>query len=104
MSVLIKGMEMPHDCDSCKVSDILDCTLWKPMDIGERHPECPLVEVPTLHGDLIDRKVLIDAVLKWMPPDPCGREEKEFPFDEDICASMMMEIEEQPTVIEAEDE
>lgn len=54
MSVLIKGMEMPHDCDSCKVSDILDCTLWKPMDIGERHPECPLVEVPTPHGRLID--------------------------------------------------
>ena len=58
MGVLIKGMEMPHDCDSCKVSDILDCTLWKPMDIGERHPECPLVEVPTPHGDLIDRDIL----------------------------------------------
>ena len=54
MGVYIKGMEMPHDCDSCKVSDILDCTLWKPMDIGERHPECPLVEVPTPHGRLID--------------------------------------------------
>ena len=58
MGVYIKGMEMPHDCDSCKVSDILDCTLWKPMDIGERHPECPLVEVPTPHGDLIDRDIL----------------------------------------------
>jgi hypothetical protein len=58
MDVLIKGMEMPHDCDSCKVSDILDCTLWKPMDIGEMHPECPLVEVPTPHGDLIDRDIL----------------------------------------------
>ena len=54
MGVYIKGMVMPHDCDSCKVSDILDCTLWKPMDIGERHPECPLVEVPTPHGRLID--------------------------------------------------
>lgn len=54
MGVYIKGMKMPHDCDSCKVSDILDCTLWKPMDIGERHPECPLVEVPTPHGRLID--------------------------------------------------
>jgi hypothetical protein len=60
MGVYIKGMEMPHDCDSCKVSDILDCTLWKPMDIGERHPECPLVEVPTPHGDLIDRQKLLE--------------------------------------------
>jgi hypothetical protein len=24
------------------------------MDIGERHPECPMVEVPTPHGRLID--------------------------------------------------
>ena len=54
MGVYVKSMEMPHDCDSCKVSDILDCTLWKPIDIGERHPECPLVEVPTPHGRLID--------------------------------------------------
>ena len=37
-----------------------------------------------------------------MPPDPCGREEKEFPFETDICVSMMMEIEEQDAVIKAE--
>ena len=61
MSVLIKGMGMPHDCDSCKVSDILDCPLWKPMDIGERHPECPLVEVPTPHGRLIDADELAET-------------------------------------------
>lgn len=63
MGIYIKGMMMPHDCDSCKVSDILDCTLWKPMDIGERHPECPLVEVPTPHGDLVDRDILEQEII-----------------------------------------
>lgn len=42
--------------------------------------------------------------MKWLPPDPCGCEEKERPFETDICVSLMMEIEEQPTVVEAEDE
>lgn len=47
---------------------------------------------------LIDADALTKNVLKWLPPDPCGREEKEFPFEEDICVSMLMEIEEAPTI------
>lgn len=86
MSVLIKGMEMPHDCDSCKVSDILDCPLWKPMDIGERHPECPLVEVPTPHGRLIDE----DEITAFAQLERNGEE--------------VESMDEFPTVIEAEGE
>ena len=33
-----------------------------------------------------------------LPQDPCGKEEKEFPFETDICVSMLMEIDEQPTI------
>lgn len=47
---------------------------------------------------LIDADALTKNVLKWLPPDPCGREEKEFPFETDICVSMLMEIEEAPTI------
>lgn len=47
---------------------------------------------------LIDADELSKKVLEWMPPDPCGVEEKEFPFEEDICVSLMMEIQEAPTV------
>lgn len=47
---------------------------------------------------LIDADELMKNVKKWLPPDPCGREEKEFPFETDICVSMLMEIEEAPTV------
>lgn len=47
---------------------------------------------------LIDADELRKNVLKWLPSDPCGREEKEHPFEEDICVSMLMEIEEQEPV------
>lgn len=47
---------------------------------------------------LIDADELKANVLKWLPPDPCGREEKEFPFETDICVSMLQEIEEAVTV------
>mgnify|MGYP006967134140 CR=1 FL=1 len=46
---------------------------------------------------LIDADELKKCVLKWLPQDPCGREEKEMPFETDICVSMLMEIDEQPT-------
>ena len=72
MSVLIKGMEMPKSCESCKllhdvfvhVSEDFDyfCYVTKSMinrsvhnDIlGGRPENCPLVEVPTPHGRLAD--------------------------------------------------
>lgn len=47
---------------------------------------------------LIDADELKKCVLKWLPQDPCGREEKEIPFETDICVSMLMEIDEQPTI------
>lgn len=47
---------------------------------------------------LIDADALEHKVLEWMPPNPCGREEKEYPFETDIVASLMMEIEEAPTI------
>lgn len=46
----------------------------------------------------IDADKLKKEVLKWMPSDPCGIEEKEFPFETDIVVSLMMEIEEAPTI------
>ena len=47
---------------------------------------------------LIDADTLKGKVLEWMPSDPCGIEEKEFPFETDIVASLMIEIEEAPTI------
>jgi len=65
MSVLIKGMEMPKCCGMCNAffekGDGFSCTitdteverLWY-----KRNKDCPLVEIPSKHGDLIDRDEL----------------------------------------------
>ena len=72
MSVLIKGMEMPKNCKECMFADfedvdfdyVLYCTANKKyadLDMYD-HPmgwNCPLVEIPTPHSDLVDRDALI---------------------------------------------
>jgi hypothetical protein len=47
---------------------------------------------------LIDADELKKEVLKWMPSDPCGIEEKEHPFETNIVVSLMMEIEDAPSI------
>lgn len=77
MSILIKGMEMPKSCLIC-VCDIPkgNCDLWRNQTPEEhrreRHPDCPLIEVPTPHGRLIDADALmekknthIDVLADW---------------------------------------
>ena len=86
MSVLIKGMKMPKSCDSCDLIQFDDegleahCPLspyyrWcgtppdyrpeeKPEGVIEyrydgRPDNCPLVEIPTPHGRLIDADELL---------------------------------------------
>lgn len=89
MSVLIKGMEMPASCLACPMCEQgtiheweLYCGLtgdyighWddKSLNNGHRPDVCPLVEVPTPHGDLIDRDKLLKkginlswSVQKWV--------------------------------------
>ena len=75
MSVLIKGMEMPSRCNMCQLRDLcfdyyicrakkLNDGLYLDVDDvkDRRHIKCPLVEVPTPHGDLVDRDDLIDEI------------------------------------------
>ena len=49
MSVLVKGWTIPKGC--------ADCPTWCKLYLQRRefrHPDCPLIEVPTPHGRLID--------------------------------------------------
>ena len=87
MSVLVKGIKKPKDCDSCGFDDVVNCHLWKIMDSGEIHPECPIVEVKTPHGDLIDKDNICFSMTNGT--------------DQDIAEEALKEV---PTVIEAEDE
>lgn len=64
MSILIRGMKMPNNCRDCPLEDAYDgynCRIVeKSANWGlEGRPSwCPLVEVPTPHGRLIDADAL----------------------------------------------
>lgn len=78
MSVLIKGMEMPDSCEKCPFLDyeqgfcfasgekeksgwyVSSLYSGSPEFNTMRNPKCPLVEVPTPHGRLIDADALMD--------------------------------------------
>ena len=54
MSILIRGMRFPQNCDEC----LINCG-HSMLYIGitdRRSPNCPLIEIPTPHGRLIDIK------------------------------------------------
>ena len=74
MSVMIRGMEMPSGCNTCQLHvlcfDYYVCRAKKLerggyLDVddqviaGRRHRCCPLVEIPTPHGRLIDENELL---------------------------------------------
>lgn len=67
MSVLIKGMQMPKNCSDCPLNyDMMSCMItgtrwWSDtmvlMDFDCQESclyDCPLVELPEHHGDLVD--------------------------------------------------
>ena len=79
MSVIVKGMEMPKSCFGCHLFKLDDRDLWcianhyagccrvlsKYIDenkfVNERHPDCPLIEVPP-HGRLGDLDALYGEI------------------------------------------
>lgn len=101
MSILIKGMKMPKNCETCEYQTKGACfasgvnkgtiTIRR---MGKERPDwCPLVEIKTPHGRLIDADALVPDICRdWeggrIPPDYYSEE----------C------IREAPTVIEAEGE
>lgn len=57
MSVIVKGMDVPSDCDGCWHPT---CNLWIQTDVGKRHKDCPISPMPEKHGRLIDADELED--------------------------------------------
>ena len=64
MSVLVKSMSIPDNCESCRFATGFGFCLAKSDNFCgytnyRKRPEwCPLVEVPELHGRLIDENEL----------------------------------------------
>lgn len=71
MSILIKGMEMPKDCLKCPFCLFVD-GYWKCLVDGShadfggtcRPQNCPLVQVHTPHGRLIDADELVNKLVQ----------------------------------------
>lgn len=115
MSILIKGMKMPESCEYCDLcTDDGYCmamcgdSLWDflpekaiffPNDW--KYEKCPLVEVPTPHGRLIDENNVIDAIHERMRILQTHKEFVRKHGDIDLLG-VMPYIAKIPTVIEGE--
>ena len=74
MSVIVKDMKMPKSCGTCWLNHYN--TQWmcwvcnvthRPLlcRFEERIAECPLIEIPTEHGRLIDADKTIDDYVNY---------------------------------------
>lgn len=77
MSILVKGIDVPKNCDECPIQhkhwgyEVKLCPystvdngtdLYQPIDY--RMEDCPIYEVPTPHGRLIDADELREKMIK----------------------------------------
>lgn len=114
MSILVSGMKMPKNCSECKLvtqyydggSDVC-CLLDKYTDCEDRLDDCPIAEVSTPHGRLIDANALDDAFtnLRWTTGDYKAGELAHWGDRKDWCLKGQ-EVDEliqsAPTIIEGE--
>ena len=96
MGVYIKGKRKPGTCYDCDFVDGSDDCFFGLGYTGDMcdcvYEDCPLIEVKTPHGDLIERAELQSRVL----------EEYRAWGDDYDALQILGDIEDAPTVIEAE--
>lgn len=90
MSILIRGMEMPKNCQECGLYIEGACYAkgyrdYRSIMDTSKPDDCPLIEIPAPHGRLIDADKLIDTLGV---------------SDDDIYVQDILQ--DAPTVIEAE--
>ena len=107
MGVFIKGMEMPKSCWRCTLSQLYEkprvmlvCKITHEEVLRYKiDSNCPLVEVPTPHGRLIDADAIlgkINAIIS-AHPDEADLYEQDAVIVRDWLRS-------EPTIIESEGE
>lgn len=70
MSLIIRGVNLPEKCENCPCYDYIDYVCraddcFAPFDVEnpeERSEHCPLIEIRTPHGRLIDADILLDTL------------------------------------------
>lgn len=101
MSILIKGMKMPKNCYDCTMESI--CSRWALHDAEwqkeNRDKDCPLVPVPP-HGRLIDADARVDVQLY---NDEFEDYQTVNMSIDDLLDSSWIELEDDPTIIPAEE-
>lgn len=115
MGIYIPNMEMPTSCYACMFFTQTDH--WNKEDeadilsyckrTGEKTwesvngylPNCPLVSIPTPHGDLIDRDEARGSIKPWSPED----ERNGCTFDT-VKKLMHTMLDRAPTIIPASEE
>ena len=123
MSILIRGKEMPKSCEECPFLDDIGpyatCTLTNeylalaPKTENWRLYDCPLIEVPTPHGRLIDADALrksfkesVDECDKWVD-EMRKSENDEIAIRAEQALSTFVEcsirVKNAPTIIESEE-
>ena len=107
MSVLIKGMKMPKDCHSCPFPKWIDdgcagCVAGDKIHNASKPVDCPLIEVPEPHGDLIDRDAL-DTRVRQAGGMGNVEEECTEDFNDGVLFVLDYFVKNAPTVIPRED-
>lgn len=111
-SILVRGMEMPDSCEKCPFLDYEQGFCFASGKKGKsgwyesnlysgspefktmRNPKCPLIEVPTPHGRLIDADILLAEAKRISGP---------ITGDGWDNSGVYALIERQPTAMEAEE-
>lgn len=121
MSVIIKGMKMPKNCEECtfhSTEDIFfdivhECEVKNNYiikdDIHIIPLDCPLIEFPDYHGRLIDADALVKDLKYDVELDAKALDDTEFTwrdrdiiqFDKDCKQNAVDLLQKSPTVIEA---
>ena len=98
MGVYIKGMDMPMDCSGCALALFPMCLLTRNhVEYRARREDCPLIEVPTSHGRLIDERIVMEIAMEYCTDDDgtCSKAGTDL-------REMLDDIENAPTVVESE--
>lgn len=111
MGVYIKGMEMPECCGCCPIEYENYCMenycMVKPyieVEHANRHPRCPLIEVPEPHGRLIDADAFKRYCQIGMEDNADLFHDEYKAFAEALTSAFLQDIDEQLTIIPASEE